>query len=109
MKHGILLVESALGFTQKQVITKNGRYSVFEFLNSNFYKEEYKFVELNLVDVADHINEYSDLFTVDDFLDAHYWLTRGNVNTQEFQESFQKMWMIAKEVNCCQKCEVKCE
>ena len=109
MKHGILLMDGIMGFCPDKIITKDGRYSILDFLNSNWYQEEYKFVKLEPQKVVNFINDFPGLFTTDDFFDAHYWISRGDVESQEFKDNFQKMWMMIREIEKCRKCEVKCE
>ena len=110
MKHGLLLTDDFFGFCADKVITKEGRFSLIDYLNKS-NNDNHKFMEFNPPKVlewmrdralAEEVGKAKEV--LDEYTDLYYWLTRGDIADPRYSSALQRAWMILKEMNKCEKC-----
>ena len=110
MKHGLLLTDDFFGFCADKVITKEGRFSLIDYLNKS-NNDNHKFMEFNPPKVLEWMRDQALAEEVgkakevlDEYTDLYYWLTRGDIADPRYSSGLQRAWMILKEMNKCEKC-----
>lgn len=112
MKHGLLLTDDFFGFCADKVITENGRYSIYNFMNSSENDGSYHFQQFNPPEVLEWVRDQAMALekdkakeAIDEYTDLYYWISRGDIAAPEFKIALQRAWMILKEMSKCEKCK----